>query len=168
MGQPITLAGALKCSVYEAEQFQKKWFALHPGIATWHERIEHDLMHTRQVTNKFGFRRFYFDRIDTIIKEAVAWIGQSTTACTTNAALIAVEEQEELVKDLDIQFLLQVHDELVFQYPIQYRDKVLTAIRPLIHITIPYDDPLIIPWGLKTSTKSWGDCVKRDWPEQGR
>lgn len=164
MGTAPTLAGAMKFSVAEAERFMQQWFRLHPGIAEWHERIADELQHTRQVKNKFGFRRFYFDRIDSVIKEAVAWIGQSTTACVTNRALIAVEEQEELVRDLDIQMLLQVHDELVFQYPIQYREQVLTAIKPLIHIPIPYDDPLIIPWGLKTSTKSWGDCEKRNWP----
>ena len=28
---------------------------------------------------------------------------------------------------------------------------------------MPYDDPLIIPWGLKASQKSWGDCEKATW-----
>jgi hypothetical protein len=26
------------------------------------------------------------------------------------------------------------------------------------HVIIPYEDPLHIPTGIKTSTVSWGDC----------
>lgn len=164
LGQAPTLAAAMKFSVYEADRFMKEWFRLHPGILEWHTRIEEQLQKTRCVTNKFGYRRFYFDRIDSILNEAVAWIGQSTTACVCNRALVAVEDEVELVNDLKIEFLLQVHDELVFQYPIGNREQVLRAVNPLVHVPVPYDDPLIIPWGLKTSLVSWGDCEKRDWP----
>lgn len=165
VGSDPTLATALKCPVHEANRFRRAWFALHPGILEWHERIQDQLIRTRTVTNKFGYRRYYFERVADILPEAVAWIGQSTTACITNRALEAVESQVELVNDLQIEFLLQVHDELVFQYPLHLRTQVLKAIRPLVHITVPYDDPLVIPWGLKTSTVSWGDCEKCDWPQ---
>ena len=164
-GKDKTLAGALGCSLYEATRFKTLWFQLHPAILAWHEKIQNQLMHTRMVTNKFGYRRFYFERVADVLPEAVAWIGQSNTACVCNRALVAVEEQTQLMHDLEIQFLLQVHDELVFQYPSRYREQVLKAIYPLIHISIPYEDPLVIPWGLKTSMVSWGDCAERAWPQ---
>jgi DNA polymerase I-like protein with 3'-5' exonuclease and polymerase domains len=63
-----------------------------------------------------------------------------------------------------VQLLLQVHDELVFQYPAKHRQTVLEQIHPIIHIAVPYPDSLIIPWGLKISAKSWGECEKYDWP----
>lgn len=165
VGSAKTLAGALKCSVWAAQQFIDKWFGLHPGIPEWHERIEQQLQKTRTVRNAWGYRRFYFDRVEGILPEAIAWIGQSNTACVTNNAFVAVREQTQLINDFQIKFLLQVHDELVFQVPNHYLEKALKAIKPLVHVSVPYDDPFTIPWGLKVSTRSWGDCQKRDWPQ---
>ena len=164
-GKDKTLAAALGCPVHEATRFKDMWFRLHPGILAWHERIQDQLMRTRMVSNKFGYRRFYFERVADILPEAIAWIGQSNTACVCNKAFVAAKAERQLIKDLQIQFLIQVHDELVFQYPIRYREQVLKALKPIVHIPVPYDDPLTIPWGLKTSTVSWGDCVGRSWPE---
>jgi hypothetical protein len=31
-------------------------------------------------------------------------------------------------------------------------------LRALSKVTIPYEDPLVIPAGIKTSQQSWGDC----------
>lgn len=164
-GKDKTLAGALGCPLHEATRFKNMWFQLHPAILAWHERIEDQLMHTRLVTNKFGYRRFFFERVADVLPEAIAWIGQSTTACLCNRAFVAAKKQKQLISDFQIQFLLQVHDELVFQYPQRYREQVLAALNPIVHIPVPYDDPLTIPWGLKTSTISWGDCVSRAWPQ---
>lgn len=160
------LAHAMGISEYEAKLFRDHWFKLHPGILDWHDRIQAQLEKTRTVKNAFGYHRIYFDRIENLLPKAIAWIAQSTTACVTNRAFVAVEDYADgqLVADLDIQFLIQVHDELVLQYPIAHREEVLKSIYPVIHVTVPYEDPLVIPWGLKTSTKSWGECEKRDWP----
>lgn len=168
VGGVDTLAAAMGVPKWEANAFIDKWFSLHPNILDWHERVMDQLQRTRQVQNAFGYRRFYFDRIEGMLPEAVAWIGQSTTACVTNRALVRAEsfDRGQFVRDLQIQFLLQVHDELVFQYPVIYRTEVLRKIKPLVHVTVPYDDPLIIPWGLKTSLKSWGECEKRQWPSE--
>ncbi len=185
VGGDETLAAAMGFSVWEARAFRDEWFGLHPRILDWHDRIQDQLNRTRQVSNKFGYRRFYFDRVEGILPEAIAWIGQSTTACVTYRGFSLMEcwdtiqkfpEREQLFEpwmielsrilltELDLQMYLQVHDELVFQYPIMYREEVLKRVHPLIHITVPYDDPLIIPWGLKTSTRSWGECEGRNWP----
>ena len=169
LGGDDELASAMGVPRWEAASFRAQWFRLHPAIPEWHERIQNQLQRTRQVSNKFGYRRFYFDRVETALPDAIAWLGQSTTACVTNRALVRVESYRggQFVNDLRVQFLLQVHDELVFQYPIVYREEVLAKVKPLVHITVPYDDPLVIPWGLKTSTVSWGQCQKRQWPGNG-
>lgn len=158
------LAGAMRISKWEAKQFRDLWFELHPGILEWHERIQLQLKETRTVWNKFKYKRFFFDRIEGILPDAIAWIGQSTTACVTNRAFVACDEDKEL-EELSYEALLQVHDELVFQYPVMHRIPVLRKVNSLAHIVVPYDDPLVIPWGLKTSTKSWGECEKREWPQ---
>lgn len=153
-GGARTVAMSNGWSTADAQDFQDKWFALHPGIANWHSRVERDLATDRSVSNRFGFRRLYFDRIDGLLPEALAWIPQSTVALVTVKAALQLEERCPWV-----QLLLQVHDSLVFQYPCERdnaagREEILAALS----VTIPYDDPLTIPWGLKVSERSWGEC----------
>jgi len=71
-----TLASALGITVHEAERFQRRWFEAHPGIKEWHQRTLHSLQTKRMVTNAFGFRRYYFDRIEGLLPEALAWVPQ--------------------------------------------------------------------------------------------
>jgi DNA polymerase I-like protein with 3'-5' exonuclease and polymerase domains len=159
-GKARTAGQSMGISTAEAEEFQSTWFRLHPGIRDWHTRVEMSLQTTRSVENKFNYRRLYFDRIDGLLPQALAWIPQSTVACVTNRALVQVSE-----KMPEVQLLLQVHDSLVGQYPTERESEILPRLKQVIQIPVPYDDPLVIPWGLKTSTKSWGDCNARSWPE---
>lgn len=157
-GKPRTLSIALGITIHEAELFQRRWFDIHPGIADWHERVLSSLQTTRSISNKFGYSRFYFDRIDGILPQALAWIPQSTVACVTNRQLHAVA-----IHIPDAQILLQVHDSLVGQV---HRSKwFLTKplLRERLRITVPYEDPLIIPSGLKTSQVSWGAAIDESW-----
>lgn len=153
-----TLAKHLNITVKEAEQFQDFWFSAHPGIAAWHDRISDELQTRRQVFNKFGYRRFYFDRVQNLLPEALAWVPQSTVACVINRGWY------NLYKNIpEIQVLLQVHDSLVFQVPTDRFRPLLPEIKKNLLITIPYEDPLVIGVGLKASTKNWGDAVEYTW-----
>lgn len=180
-----TVAKTLNLSIWEAEKFRQRWFGLHPEILDWHERINLQLQTTRSVSNKFGFRRIYFDRIEEILPEALAWIPQSTVAIVANRAFIncapsvtgfqhsdiplsTLQRHTHLrarIYSLGFRIINQVHDSLVFIYPTKHEHEILLILKELIHVTIPYDDPLVIPWGLKTSTTSWGDAEDRKWPE---
>jgi len=158
--QARTLAGVLGITVHAAQRFIDGWFAAHPGIAKWHDRVEHQLQTRRYVTNRFGYRRFYAGRIDALMPEALAWVPQSTVAITINRGIVACEEnipQWEL--------LLQVHDSVTFQYPTILEEPILRDAHKHLLVTIPYDDPLVIPIGLKTSTQSWGAVKERKWPQ---
>jgi len=157
-GKARTLSIALGITIHEAELFQRRWFEIHPGIADWHRRVEDSLNRTRSVKNKFGYSRFYFDRIDGILPQALAWIPQSTVACVTNRQLHNIATQ---IPDIDL--LIQVHDSLVGQV---HRSKwFLTKplLRDALKVTVPYDDPLIIPSGLKVSQRSWGHVEDEKW-----
>lgn len=155
---PRTLARALGITTHEAELFQRKWFSAHPGIKDWHRRVQDSLTHTRTVTNKFGFRRMYFDRIDGILPEALAWIPQSTVALCIDKGLVAVEENIP-----EVEPLLQVHDSFVLQWEKRYHPHILQRIRKHGEVVVPYNDPLIIPLGAAVSDRSWGDVVDVDW-----
>lgn len=154
---PRTLASTLGITIKEAEDFQARWFGAHPKIKEWHKRIEHELQTTKTVSNKFGYRITFFDRMDVpMLQQALAWIPQSTVALVINKAWDNIADLEYL------EVLLQVHDSLVFQIRRSYLHK-LPEVRNLMRIPVPYPRPLIIDLGLKVSEKSWGDCKSVPW-----
>lgn len=159
-GGPRTMAINCGITVHQAELMQNRWFQAHPGIKRWHDRTLESLQRTRTVTNKFGFRRFYFGRTEALLPEALAWIPQSTVAHVIDEGLYNLSIDATIPK-LDV--LLQVHDSLVFQYPSYLEAQYLPKIRENLLIKIPYDDPLIIPVGLKTSKVSWGEVEDKAW-----
>lgn len=153
---------AIDMNMHEADQFQKRWFGLHPGIRQWQLRVEASLQRQKSVTNAFGFTIPYFDRVDLLLPQALAWVPQSTVA------LIASKAMNKIETNLDwVEMLLQVHDSLVMQIPITHFNRHrLLAIKEQLQVVVPYPDPLIIPFSLSASEKSWGDCKKQPWPKE--
>lgn len=152
-GQPRTMAMHTGRSVQEIERAQNIWFGAHPGIKTWHQRVELQIRKYRFVENKFGYRWYIFDRIEQALAEAVAWIPQSTVSIVINKIW------ERIYRELpEVQILMQVHDSLPGQLPTARLLELLPRIQECAQITVPYEDPLVIPINIKTSEKSWGDC----------
>lgn len=157
---PRTLAITLGWKINEAERFQKQWFELHPNIQSWHGEVQYSLQTKRSVSNKFGYRIIYFDRIAALLPTALAWIPQSTIAI--NCSLGAIN----LSKIPGIELLLQVHDSVVFQLPFnQLNSAKLKEIKSALSVTIPYSDPLVVPWEIAVSEKNWGDVTKIKWSD---
>lgn len=151
-GSAKTMAGHCGVLVHEAEKAQKIWFGAHPGIKAWHRRTGHELMTRRAVSNKFGYTAIFFDRVETLLPEALAWVPQSTVAEVINRGWINL-----LANQKDNEVLIQVHDSLVGQFDSKLdRQKKVEEIKRDLSILIPYDDPLVIPVGVKLSEKSWG------------
>lgn len=154
--QARTLAIALGVTTLEAQRFIDKWLGAHPGIKAWHNRTIASLTATRSVSNKFGYRRLYFDRPETVLPEALAWVPQSTVACVINRAWNTI--RKTLSPKQIAYVLLQVHDSLAGQFPTARKAEAISLLLEATRIVIPYDDPLIIPASIKTSEISWGDC----------
>ena len=153
-----TVALTLGWTVHEAELWQRRWFSLHPNIKEWHRRVEAQLHATRTVSNRFGYRRVYFDRVESLLPQALAWIPQSTVAILTFRAALHLRRQVPWCK-----ILMQVHDSLILQWPVSMHAR-LNEVRRCITLPVPYPDPLIIQWGLKTSKQSWGNVEDDTWP----
>jgi DNA polymerase-1 len=154
LGTPQGLAMRLGLLVHEVERVQNWYFGKYPQIKEWQHRFAKEITRTRRVQNKFGYVRQYFDRVDdAMIREAIAWLPQSTVACLINRVWLNLYDNVP-----DVQVLLQVHDSLAGQFPTHLADKLKPEMLKQAEITIPYEDPLVIPIGLKTSEKSWGDC----------
>lgn len=154
LGSARGIAPRVGLLVSEVERIQQWYYGRFPEIRKWQERLKDTVRRTHTVSNVFGFRRFYFDRIDeSTFRQAAAWVPQSTIGLLINHIWLRIFEELP-----DVQILLQVHDSLVGQYPIEKRDKIRPLLKTVSLIPLPYPDRPTIPTGLKTSSKSWGDC----------
>ena len=154
LGTAAGIAPRIGLNVAETERIQKWYYGLCPEIKAWQDRIKHQVSSRRYVENAFGYRMYFFDRIEgTIFNQAVAWIPQSTVACLINRAYANIDDNLP-----EVEILLQVHDSLAGQFPSHLGDWALRRIVEESQIVIPYKDPLVIPVGIVSSAKSWGDC----------
>lgn len=159
-GSARTMASTCGLTVHASEVAQRRWFAAHPGIKEWHLRTEAQLQASREVRNPFGFRRRYFDRIESVLPEALAWVPQSTVALVINRGWKRLAERLP-----EVQVLLQVHDSLAGQFPTVRARPIMREMKKCLEIEIPYAKPLTIGVGISVSQKSWGDCKEVEWPE---
>lgn len=154
LGTAHGLAQRLGLTVHEAERTQRWYLGKYPRIRAWQEEFKKQVASRRFVENIFGYRRYYFDRPDeAMFREAIAWLPQSTVALYINRIWMNLYDNAKW-----IWILLQVHDSLVGQYPAHRREEANAALKAASQIVLPYDDPLIIPVGVKRSMKSWGAC----------
>lgn len=154
--------------VREAERFHSRWIDRHPGVPRYHDRVRNSLAKNKTIYNAFGFRRVFFDRPDNCFTEALAWIPQSTVAINTYHGALQLESRywpEQQVpgwqpdKRNPEGILLQTHDSLNPQFKLE-RVPPVEDIRRTLEVVTPYPDPLVIPWDLKRSVKSWGEMEK--------
>lgn len=157
-GSAGALCAILNWSRSTATAFQSRWFNTHPEIKDWHRRVERDLQTSRMVVNPFGFRRVYFDRLDNLLPQALAWVPQSTIAIVCVMGMLQVRRALPWVRPR-----LQVHDSGVLSIPNHKRSE-LWKIHEYLKVTVPYPDPLNIQWSLKTSTTTWGAAHSEEWP----
>jgi len=155
LGTPIGLSRRLGLTVHESEKTQKWYFDRYPAIRKWQQKVIEQVKGKHYVENIFGYRRYYFDRIDDdLFRQAVAWIGQSTTAVLINRIWMNIWENYP-----HIWVLMQVHDSLAGEFPTHKKARCLEELNKATQVILPYTDPLIIPVGIKTSEKSWGECI---------
>jgi DNA polymerase-1 len=153
-GGAKTVAAHTGKSVHEIDQAQKYWFSAHPGIHQWHQRTFEQINKYRYVENKWGYRWYIFDRLEALLPEALAWVPQSTVGILINRIWTSFYENIP-----EVQVLLQVHDSLAGQLPTHRASVLIPLMEKYSRIEIPYEVPLIIPTGVKTSTISWGDVA---------
>lgn len=151
-----SIGPVFKWTLPEFQRNQIRWLdTLHPGIRRWHKRVERSLNESRSIRNQFGYRIVYFDRIDSVLTNAVAWGPQSTVAEVCFRGALQLRRSIPWVE-----MLLQVHDSIVFQIPAHRwnASSTLDTLQRHLANTVPYPDPLTISWGIAGSEKSWGDC----------
>ncbi len=157
-GTPRGMSRRIGLTVRQIEVFQNRWFAAHPGIKKWHQRIELQLQTRRYIENPFGYRRWFFGRVEGLLPEALAWIPQSTVALVINHGAVRTRSMVPEVVPL-----MQIHDSFAGQFETVLYDDLRPRLKTAMEVSIPYSKPLVIGTDLKVSTLSWGHCEKVSW-----
>lgn len=167
VGGPSGIGAAASIPAGIVQTGQSYIFQQFPEIKGWHDRTEYELQTERTIYNAFGHRVVYFDRVEGLLPEAVNWKCQSTVALVCQGCSLIIRREFPEVDLLD-----QVHDSLVGQIAYRHVESVLPRLLARVNtFPVPYtkpyplkrgqsgtSDPLFIPWSMKASRRSWGEC----------
>lgn len=150
------LAATIGCSYSKAAELDTFYKYFYPERDAWHRRLLTEVRQKGYISNAFGRRFWFLDTNDPTLKNKIfAAIPQSTTAEVINRGWINIKRNLNQVK-----VLLQVHDSLVMEYPIEEADELRIKIIENMLIPLDYSPSVCIPVDFKISTVSYGDCEK--------
>lgn len=161
-----------------AESFINWYRSKHVGLRPWWGRVRDQLRTTHELTTLLGRPRTFFQRVDAILPEAVAYNPQGTVGELMELALLTlagkvvsrskkyydwweeIPEQAKELESLGFQLLNQVHDSVGFQFPPENETRIREIVHRCLHI------PLVAPLTLETFYigqefkvgKSWGEA----------
>ena len=147
----------------EAKLFIDKYFAAHPGIVDFIERMKAKAHEDGYVETIFGRRRYLPDiqsGIQMLVaaseRMAVNMPVQGTQADLLKMAMIDVDRWIRENK-FDVKILLQVHDELVFEISEKDIDVVAPQLLKIMQNVYTWEVPLVVNVEVGTN---WGEMKK--------
>lgn len=151
---PITFARTAGCSAAEARRLLNQYFATYPGIANWHLDIKQQLRNKRYLINPFGRKRIFYNRWeDSLFKEGLAFIPQSTVADIVNQALVCLHAK-------GVELLLQVHDSVLVQAEEGKTQETAELLRKCLSVPIEINGRILtVPVDVKVGN-NWQDLKK--------
>jgi DNA polymerase I-like protein with 3'-5' exonuclease and polymerase domains len=169
-GTAWTAARSLKVPLPVMEEFQARYIRgdarkgiepAYPEIALWWEWTAQQLQTTHQLLTPFGRRRHFFGRPndDTTLREAIAFLPQSTTADRMNLGLLRIWRAMP-----QVQLLAQTYDSVTFQYhQSENEDAIISQALDLLRIELvaPNGRKYVVPGEAKVGW-NWGNYTTQD------
>ena len=156
-GQPKTMAKHTKVQVPIIAEFQARYFTAFPAIPLWHKWVRSQLGSVSYLTTLFGRRRSFFGRAyeDETLREAIAYAPQSMTADEIDTGILQVWR---IAKQYDIQMLVQVHDSILAQVPVEAVNEAVPAMMEAMKAPILLNGgrEFVVPIEAKVGF-NWGD-----------
>jgi DNA polymerase I-like protein with 3'-5' exonuclease and polymerase domains len=164
-GTAWTMARSLKIPLAVAEEFQARYCRgsqsiqpAFPGIARWWTWTAQQLQTTSKLTTPFGRMRHFFGRPndDTTLREAIAFLPQSTTADRMNLGLWRVWRHMP-----QVELLAQTYDSITFQFDERLdRDAIISEAldRIRVELVAPSGRKYVVPGEAKIGY-NWGSRV---------
>lgn len=154
-----------------ARRIREGYFMLYPEIKSvfWKE-VENELRYTRTLVNSFGRKRIFYGRWDEkLLRDAYSFKPQSTVGDLCCKALVNCYHQIELGQpQLQAKLLLNVHDSLLMQCPIEHAEEVAERMELAMRIPLTIKGrTFLIPTDCKVGF-NWGNRSKKDPQENSR
>jgi DNA polymerase I-like protein with 3'-5' exonuclease and polymerase domains len=170
MGTAWTASRSLKVPLGIMEDFQARYcrgdgargiVPAFPSIPRWWQWTAERLQTTRELTTPFGRRRHFFGRPgdDTTLREAIAFLPQSTTADRMNLGLWRIWRHMP-----EVELLAQTYDSVTFQYSEELDEsEVIRRALELIRVPLvaPNGRTFVVPGEAKVGW-NWGGRVDEE------
>jgi len=111
----------------EFRKSKERWMDAHPAYVVWKEEIAKLVMSERRVYNEFGRMREFLSNDKDIVKEAMNFKIQSAGASILNRALVRMFDRTQAL-GMKAFPVLQIHDQVVFECPLDELDTMKTII----------------------------------------
>lgn len=155
------LARQLGVDTSTANGFIKAYFARFPELAHYFETTKMQARTQGFVTTAFG-RKIYIDGIvdkngarrSFAERQAINAPIQGTAADLMKRAMARVPGAL-VAANLDAKLMLQVHDELVLEAPLDQADAAAKIVKQVMEEASPFDIPIIADYGMG---QTWGDA----------
>lgn len=133
----------------------------HYMLPVWWRDTEYKLRQTRTLYNLLGRPRKFYDRLDSCLPTAIAYVPQSTIGDVLNVALLKCYN-DPILRELGVEILVQVHDAIGGQVPEANVHEAMARMRKLMRVDLvvpktqeTFDIPVEIAFG-----PSWGECQR--------
>lgn len=127
----------------QARDLVERYHQIYPNVRrTFHEMVQTQLRETGFVTNCFGRKRMFINRLSRDYSDAFAFIPQSTVADIINQTMAFIYNSE---KTKDVVLLNQVHDSIVFELPLSLGREQITSV--ISSIKNFMEQPIQNPYG---------------------
>ena len=163
-GKAATIAKATSTPVGVVRSFQERYYNAFPGIQLWWEYIDEQFSrYPGTLTTLYGRQRTFFGRHNDAqtLRDATAYEPQSMTGHQIDTALHAVWRAFP-----EVQLLLQVHDNILFQIPessIPIIPSICSLMQEAHTIELAGGRDFFVPVEAKVGT-NWGDYDKNENP----
>lgn len=156
---PVTFARECGIDIATAKRVYNIYFSTFPRLKLWHKNVLDVLRRTRTLTNPFGRKRIFFNKwSDSLLKEGLAFVPQSTVADMTNQAIVRLDAQWR--GDSSKQLLLQVHDSIVAQARVDKVDEAVQEMLSALECPVTINGKILtIPSDVKIG-ENWGKLTK--------
>lgn len=138
---PAGISMIAKIPMKAAAAAQRNYFRGFPNIPAWQDKVAGMVREQEPLVNPLGRKIRLFGRPwdGHTIKQGLAFLPQSTVADIINVGVWRIwNELDEPGEDI-VELLAQVHDAILFQYPIDRDDLVKRAIS-LMKVPVPVVD----------------------------
>lgn len=148
-----------------ARKIREGYFLLYPEIKeNFWKGVERELRQSRTLVNAFGRKRIFFGRWDDkLLRDAYSYKPQATVGDLCCKALVRCYYEIELGRpELDAQLLLNVHDSLLMQCPVEHAETVARLMGECMAIPITIEgSTFLIPTDSKVGF-NWANRPKKN------